>query len=175
MLKLENSDLITVQDYEPQKLIQGVSLTAINTNIGLGNNFTELLRLNNGYAELPDNVMDVQQISLVNIEPNFINAFHIHHKSPQREIWIVSSGKLRVCLVDTRSDSPTKNVINKFTLSFAKPQLLYIPAYVAHGYKSGAAGATLIYFSSEKFDKKNPNEGRIDKNAFGNDIFEEDT
>jgi dTDP-4-dehydrorhamnose 3,5-epimerase len=92
--------------------------------------------------------------------PGVIKAFHYHEK--QDDLWFFPSGNAQVVLYDLRNDSPTKNETNVFYMGENNPMILLIPKGVAHGYRVlGDKPATIIYFTTESYDKDNPDEMRI--------------
>lgn len=97
----------------------------------------EYLRLKDGRVEGFPTPFEARQISLSWAVPGRINAFHLHPKRTQDELWCVVQGALLVWLVDVRADSPTKGTKRSFLLSGEAPSLLYIPSGVAHGYRAG--------------------------------------
>ncbi|MGE5329785.1 MAG: dTDP-4-dehydrorhamnose 3,5-epimerase family protein [Deltaproteobacteria bacterium] len=95
--------------------------------------------------------------------PGVIKAFHYHKK--QDDLWFFPSGNAQVVLHDIREDSPTKGETNVLYMGENNPILVYIPVGVAHGYRVlGNAPATIVYFTTESYDAKNPDEYRIDWN-----------
>jgi dTDP-4-dehydrorhamnose 3,5-epimerase len=171
----EHGQSLTFQRYDTQPTIDGVSLLPLIRHRQLEGSFMELLRLGGGQAALPGGgVFDVRQISIATAEPGRINAFHVHPKRVQDELWHVSAGRLLVWLVDLRASGKTEGVQRSCLLDGEQPTLLHIPAGVAHGYKAGPAGATLIYAASDQFDAADPNEGRLPWDHFGAELWEAD-
>lgn len=165
---------ITTQSYDPQKPIEGVVYQPLKKHRSLEGSFMEHIRLTDGkISDLPV-AFDVKQISVSQAEPLRINAFHIHHKDMQDELWCVLHGSLLVWLVDVRADSSTTKVKWKTLLTGEEPGLLYIPTGVAHGYKAGREGATLLYAMSNQFNPADPNEGRLPWDYFGKELWEEE-
>lgn len=100
------------------------------------------------------------QASLSKSYPGVIKAFHYHKK--QDDIWFFPVGNAQVVLYDTREDSPTKGETNVFCLGEDNPQILVIPIGVAHGYRVlGNTPAVIVYFTTESYDPKEPDEYRI--------------
>ncbi len=164
---------LTFEAYAPQPSIDGVQHHPLKKHRALEGWFMEHLRLGEGVVEGLEPPFEVKQISLSQAVPNRINAFHIHPKTVQDELWCVIGGTLLVWLADERQDSPTLGVKRKFVLSGEAPALLRIPSGVAHGYKAGPAGATLIYAMNSQFNLDDPNEGRLPWDHFGAELWEE--
>ncbi|WP_244403976.1 dTDP-4-dehydrorhamnose 3,5-epimerase family protein [Meiothermus ruber] len=136
--------------------------------------FMEYLRLKDGRVEGFPLPFEARQISLSWAVPGRINAFHLHPKRTQDELWCVVQGALLVWLVDVRADSPTKGTKRSFLLSGEAPSLLYIPSGVAHGYRAGHQGALLLYAMNDQFNPSDPNEGRLPWDFFGAELWAED-
>lgn len=134
----------------------------------------EYLRLGGGQVEGLAATFEARQISVSWAVPGRINAFHIHPKRPQDEVWCVLEGSLLVWLVDLREGSPTKGHRRSFLLSGEAPALLYIPTGVAHGYRAGHQGALLLYAMNDQFNPADPNEGRLPWDFFGADLWADD-
>ena len=95
--------------------------------------------------------------------PGVIKAFHYH--KIQDDLWFFPSGNAQVVLHDMREDSETKGETNVFYMGENNPILLFIPVGVAHGYRVlGNTPATIVYFTTESYDPKNPDEYRIEWN-----------
>jgi dTDP-4-dehydrorhamnose 3,5-epimerase len=116
----------------------------------------------------------IRQLSSAYADPFRLNAFHIHPRIAQRELWSVLHGSLTVWLVDCRRDSADAGRRQSVHLSGEEPALLHIPAGVAHGYKAGPEGALFVYAMDQQFDRKDPNEGRLPWDYFGAELWEVD-
>ena len=167
-------EALTFQTYDAQPEIVGVFYTPLKKHRALEGWFMEHLRLTEGKVEGLDIPFEVRQVSFSRTVPGRINAFHVHPKEIQDELWCVVEGTLLVWLVDLREGSPTRGVRRRYVLSGEEPGLLYIPSGVAHGYKAGPEGALLVYAMNNQFNPQDPNEGRLPWDFFGADLWEED-
>jgi dTDP-4-dehydrorhamnose 3,5-epimerase len=165
---------ITFQDYGAQPEIAGVAISPLRKHRALEGDFMEYCRVTDGEIEGLAQAFVVRQVSLATAVPGRINAFHIHPRGVQDEVWCVVAGSLRVWLVDLRAASPTVGQKTAFLLSEEAPALLFIPAGVAHGYRAGAAGAMLLYAMNAQFDREHPNEGRLPWDHFGPELWGDD-
>lgn len=166
---------LAFQSYGPAPAIDGVFLQPLTRHRGLNGDFMELLRLSGGKAEgLAAGAMDVRQISIAWAAAGRINAFHVHAKIVQDDLWCVADGRMLVWVVDTRQASPTRGARRSFVLTAEQPALLHIPAGVAHGYKAGPQGALLVYATNSPFNAADPNEGRLPWDFFGAQLWEDD-
>ena len=165
---------LTFQTYPPAAAIHGVQLLPLKKHRAENGWFLEHLRLTAGRAENLPGEFELRQVSVSYAAPHRINAFHVHPKLAQNEIWTVIFGQLLVWLVDCRADSPTPKGTRRVLLTAEEPALLYIPAGVAHGYRAGRDGALLLYAMDQQFKADDPNEGRLPWDYFGTQLWEED-
>lgn len=165
---------LTFQDYAPAPEIEGVYCLPLKKHVALEGSFMEHLRMIEGRVEGLPHPFEVRQISFSRSEPQRVNAFHLHPKEVQNELWTVIQGVLKVWLVDVRGDSPTSGVRRCYVLNGEAPGLLHIPSGVAHGYKAGREGALLVYAMDSQFNLADPNEGRLPWDGFGADLWDED-
>lgn len=175
-IKLDTTytEALAFEHYPAQPQIDGVWFHALKKNRSESGAFMEYVRLDeNGVQALPG-TLTPRQISVSWAAPKRINAFHIHIKGEQNEIWCVLLGQLMIWLVDCRAESPTLGVKRKLIFSGQQPMLVHIPSSVAHGYQTGEGGATLLYTMDAQFDITDPNEGRLPWNFFGDDLWAED-
>lgn len=172
-LSAEAERLLSFQSYEPAPRLEGVWHEPLKKHRSENGWFMEHLRLTGGEVEGLGSY-SLRQVSVSGAAPDRINAFHIHPKEGQNELWTVVQGQLLVWLVDCRAASPTEGLRRPFVLSGEAPALLHIPAGVAHGYKSGPEGALLLYAMDQQFNLEDPDEGRLPWDAFGAGLWEED-
>lgn len=166
--------ILSFESYPPAPEIEGVWVQPLRKNRSENGWFMEYVRVAKGHVENVPTPIEIQQISISRADPGRVNAFHIHTKLEQNEIWTVIQGQLMVWLVDCRKDSRTAGVKRKLVLSGEQPMQVYIPAGVAHGYKAGSEGATLVYAMDQQFNLLDPNEGRLPWNFFGLALWEPD-
>jgi dTDP-4-dehydrorhamnose 3,5-epimerase len=176
MIKLapEFQSILKFEAYPAAPQIDGVWLHPLRKNRSENGWFMEYARIKDAKIENTPTALEPRQISVSSAEAGRINAFHIHTKLEQNEIWTVIHGQLMVWLVDCRAGSATAGVKRKVILSGEQPLQLYIPSGVAHGYKAGSTGAILLYTMDQQFELTDPNEGRLPWNQFGNDLWMED-
>lgn len=106
------------------------------------------------------------QASLSMSYPGVIKAFHYHER--QDDLWFFPTGNAQVVLHDLRENSPTKGVTNVFYMGETNPSLLVIPKGVAHGYRVlGAGPLIIIYFTTESYNRADPDERRLAWNDAG--------
>ncbi|MFC4452172.1 dTDP-4-dehydrorhamnose 3,5-epimerase family protein [Deinococcus sonorensis] len=170
----EYTEALTFETYPAAPQIEGVWVHALRKNRSENGAFMEYLRLDEaGVQGLPGSLTP-RQISVSWAAPSRINAFHIHVKEVQNELWCVIGGQLTVWLVDCRAGSPTLGVRRRLVLSGEQPTVVHIPSGVAHGYQAGVEGATLLYSMDAQFNLADPNEGRLPWDHFGAQLWAED-
>lgn len=173
-LTAEYASALTFERYPASPQIDGVWVQALKKNRSENGAFMEYLRLDHsGVQNLPGSLMP-RQVSVSWAAAGRVNAFHIHVKQEQNEIWCVLTGQLVIWLVDCRAGSATTGVKRKLVLSGEQPTLVHIPSGVAHGYQAGPDGATLLYTMDAQFDISDPNEGRLPWDGFGAELWAED-
>ncbi|WP_088103477.1 dTDP-4-dehydrorhamnose 3,5-epimerase family protein [Halalkalibacter urbisdiaboli] len=100
------------------------------------------------------------QASISMSYPGVIKAFHYHDY--QDDLWFFPSGNAQVVLHDLREHSKTKGATDVYYMGVENPILLLIPKGVAHGYRVlGQQPATIVYFTTEAYNRENPDEKRI--------------
>lgn len=170
----EIAEHLSYQRYETPAEIQGVILHPLRKHRALAGWFLEVARLQGGLVEGLSAPFALEQLSVARAEPGRLNAFHLHPKRLQDELWCVLHGTLLVWLIDLREDSSTCHTRRAIVLSGEAPALLLIPSGVAHGYQAGTEGALLLYASNSQFDPHDPNEGRLPWDHFGTELWAED-
>jgi dTDP-4-dehydrorhamnose 3,5-epimerase len=173
MIELEPSieGVLRYEAYPDAAPIEGVWIKALQKHRSENGSFLECMRVSDGRIEDVPTPLEVRQISVARADPGRINAFHIHNKLEQNEIWTVIQGQLMVWLVDCRRHSSTVSARRKLILTGEQPIQLYIPAGVAHGYQANLEGATLLYSMDQQFNRNDPNEGRFPWDHFGAELW----
>lgn len=168
---------ISFQSYDSIPRLAGVRMRPLRKHRSENGWFTELLRLDAGDFEDGEGgaPFSVRQLSASFACPGRINAFHIHPRRGQNELWTVVQGQLTIWLADCRAESTTAGMRQQVILSGEEPSQLHIPGGVAHGYRAGPHGALLVYAMDRQFDPGDPDEGRLAWDYFGAALWDEDT
>jgi dTDP-4-dehydrorhamnose 3,5-epimerase len=176
MIELEPNvaTALRYETYPDAPVINGVWIKALQKHRSENGSFLEYIRVSDGQVENTPTPLEIRQISIAHADPGRINAFHIHNKLEQNEIWTVIQGQLLVWLVDCRRHSSTLGTKRKIILSGEQPAQLLIPAGVAHGYQANFGGAVLLYSMNQQFNRSDPNEGRFLWDHFGAELWLED-
>lgn len=167
-------EALTFETYPAAPQIDGVWVQALKKNHSENGAFMEYLRVGESGVQGLPGLLTPRQISVSWAAAGRVNAFHIHVRAEQNEIWCVLGGQLVVWLVDCRANSSTTGVRRRLVLSGEQPMLVHIPSGVAHGYGAGPDGATLLYTMDAQFDADDPNEGRLPWDHFGAELWAED-
>lgn len=167
----EYQPFMSVQDYSPKQKIEGVEVVEMKVFTGEDGDFSELARLTpDGKLEGFPN-FQMRQISRSKIIPKAIKAWHFHLKQDEIQT-VLPEDKLIIGLWDLRENSPTKGQTMRLALGDGKAHWVFIPKGVAHGYMNPyGKTATVIYFVSEQFDVKNPDEMRLPWDSMGADFW----
>lgn len=173
-LASEYAAALQFESYPAQPSIEGVWLQPLRKNRSENGAFMEYLRLGEEGAQNLPSALVPRQISVSWAAGGRVNAFHIHVKEEQNEIWTVLEGQLLVWLVDCREGSPTLGHRRRVVLTGEEPHQLHIPSGVAHGYVAAQNGATLLYTMDAQFNLADPNEGRLPWDFFGAELWQED-
>ncbi|MGE6610544.1 dTDP-4-dehydrorhamnose 3,5-epimerase family protein [Peribacillus sp. NPDC076916] len=144
-------------------MIEGVKVKKLVKHCDDRGFFAELVR-----DDEPELLSRFGQASCSMSYPGVIKAFHYHEK--QDDLWFFPSGNAQVVLYDLREGSSTKGETDVYYMGEENPIMLLIPKGVAHGYRVlGQKSATILYFTTESYNPKNPDEKRInwDDSAIG--------
>ncbi len=100
------------------------------------------------------------QVYVTSAYPGVVKAWHFHKK--QWDHFVCIKGMMKVTLYDSREDSPTKGLVNEFTIGERMPLLIRIPPLVYHGFKCiGTDEALIVNVPTEMYDYKEPDEFRL--------------
>jgi dTDP-4-dehydrorhamnose 3,5-epimerase len=92
--------------------------------------------------------------------PGVVKAWHYHER--QVDNFVCIAGMVKLVLVDTRPDSPTKDAINEFFLGTQNPTLVQVPNLVYHGWKCISSDMALVVnVPTEPYHYAEPDEYRL--------------
>ena len=93
--------------------------------------------------------------------PGVVKAWHYHKH--QVDNFACIAGMVKLVLVDTRDESPTKGAINEFFLGTQQPLLVQVPNHVYHGWKCiSPEVSTVINVPTEVYHYDEPDEYRLE-------------
>ena len=93
--------------------------------------------------------------------PGVVKAWHFHRR--QVDSFACIAGMVKLVLVDTRADSPTRGAINEFFMGSHNPLLVQVPNLVYHGWKCISVEPSLVLnVPNEPYDYSDPDEQRLE-------------
>ncbi len=93
--------------------------------------------------------------------PGVVKAWHFH--KVQVDNFACVAGMVKLVLVDTREDSPTKGAVNEFFVGAQNPMLVQVPNLVYHGWKCISTDMALVVnVPSEPYHRESPDEYRLE-------------
>ena len=93
--------------------------------------------------------------------PGVVKAWHYHKH--QVDNFVCITGMVKLVLIDTRDDSPTRGLVNEFFIGALNPTLVQVPNLVYHGWKCiGQEPSLVINVPSEPYDHAAPDEFRLE-------------
>lgn len=93
--------------------------------------------------------------------PGVVKAWHYHRR--QVDNFACVAGMVKLVLVDTREDSPTKDAVNEFFVGTQNPIIVQVPNLVYHGWKCISVEPSLVVnVPNEPYDYADPDEYRIE-------------
>jgi dTDP-4-dehydrorhamnose 3,5-epimerase len=93
--------------------------------------------------------------------PGVVKAWHYH--TLQTDYFACVAGMVKLVLVDTREDSPTKGAVNEFFIGTQNPTLVTVPNLVYHGWKCISLEPSLVVnIPNEPYNRAEPDEHRLD-------------
>ena len=129
---------------------------------------------------IPDDrgrLMEILRVSETKIQPRQIyittayenvvkdkKSFHMHKN--QTDCFCCVKGRIKLVLVDIRDNSKTKNEINEFEIGEGNFCLVIIPQGVLHAFKSLEGEAIIVNCISPEYNRKDPDEIRIENKYY---------
>jgi dTDP-4-dehydrorhamnose 3,5-epimerase len=93
--------------------------------------------------------------------PGVVKGWHYHKK--QVDNFACVAGMVKLVLVDTRDDSPTRDLVNEFFIGAQNPMLVQVPCLVYHGWKCvGPEVSLVVNVPTEPYDHDHPDEYRLE-------------
>lgn len=93
--------------------------------------------------------------------PGVVKAWHYH--KAQTDNFACVAGMVKLVLVDTRDNSPTRGVVNEFFLGTQNPTLVQVPKLVYHGWKCISLDPSLVVnVPNEPYNREQPDEYRLE-------------
>jgi dTDP-4-dehydrorhamnose 3,5-epimerase len=93
--------------------------------------------------------------------PGAVKAWHYHRN--QVDNFACVAGMVKLVLVDTREDSPTRGLINEFFVGSQNPMLVQVPNLVYHGWKCISPEPSLVVnVPDQPYNYGEPDEYRLE-------------
>ncbi len=101
------------------------------------------------------------QVYVTATYPDVVKAWHYH--KIQIDHFACVSGMVKLVLMDTREDSPTRGAVNEFFIGTRNPVLVQVPNLVYHGWKCvGTELALVVNVPTEPYRHPDPDEYRVE-------------
>ena len=117
---------------------------------------TEILR-----ADEADLFTQFGQVYVSATYPGVVKAWHYHRV--QVDNFACVAGMVKLVLVDTREDSPTRGMVSEFFLGTLNPVLVQVPNLVYHGWKCISVEPSLVVnVPNRPYNRAEPDEYRLE-------------
>ena len=137
-------------------LIEGVKTKSLRVMPDERGWLMEILRADDG-----DMFEKFGQVYVSATYPGVVKAWHFHKR--QLDHFACVAGMVKLVLVDTREDSPTRGVVNEFFLGSQNPTIVRVPNLVYHGWKCISLEPSLVVnVATEPYQHKEPDEHRLE-------------
>ena len=112
-------------------------------------------------SDEPELVAKFGQVYVSATYPGVVKAWHFHRR--QIDTFACIAGMVKLVLVDTRADSPTRGAINEFFIGSQNPMLVQVPNLVYHGWKCISLEPSLVVnVTNEPYNQSDPDEQRLE-------------
>jgi dTDP-4-dehydrorhamnose 3,5-epimerase len=112
-------------------------------------------------ADEPELFSKFGQVYVSATYPGVVKAWHYHRV--QVDHFACVAGMVKLVLIDTRDNSPTRGAVNEFYLGSHNPLLVQVPNLVYHGWKCiGTEPSLVVNVPSEPYNHADPDEYRLE-------------
>jgi len=138
-------------------MLPGVVVRDVKKRVDERGFFAEILREDWKESMGKDSIVQTNlSVSL----PGIIRAWHRHGRG-QIDYLIVLRGIMRICAYDDNEGSPSRGNLDEIIASDEKLRLVRVPGHYWHGTKTlGSEPSMTLYFVTQLYDAKNPDEER---------------
>lgn len=118
------------------------------------------------------NFSDIKRFYVVeNFSQDVIRAFHGHLKE-EKYVFVVSGSAIVAAVEMDDTIKPNKsNEVYRFILSSRKPNILYIPAGYANGFRAIEKNTKIIFFSTSSLEESKGDDYRFPYDYWGKEIW----
>ncbi len=115
---------------------------------------------------------DVKRFYMVeNFSPETIRAFH-GHKKEAKYVFVVSGSAIVAAVEMDDCENPNRNnKVRRFVLSALTPQILYIPAGFANGFRPLEHDTKIMFYSTSTLEESKGDDYRFPHDYWGNNIW----
>ena len=146
---------VTAEGISVAPLIAGVVIQRVPPHEDERGEVTEVW--NRNWPGLDDPVV---HCAMIVTRPGITRGWGMHRKQDDR--LFVSHGRLRFGLYDDRGDSPTRGMLNVFTVTDHHRAMIRIPRGVWHGVQNvGEVDGIFLYFPTRPYDYTDPDKYRL--------------
>jgi len=112
-------------------------------------------------ADDPEFFSKFGQVYVSATYPGVVKAWHYH--KVQVDHFVCVAGMVKLVLIDTREDSPTRGAVNEFFIGSQNPTLVQVPNLVYHGWKCISDELSLVVnVPTEPYNYSDPDEYRLE-------------
>jgi dTDP-4-dehydrorhamnose 3,5-epimerase len=112
-------------------------------------------------ADDPEFFTKFGQVYVSATYPGVVKAWHYH--KVQVDHFACVAGMVKLVLIDTREDSPTRGAVNEFFIGSQNPVLVQVPNLVYHGWKCiGQEPSLVVNVPTEPYNYTDPDEYRLE-------------
>lgn len=143
---------------------------AVNTKVPIHDVKTKTLRVmpdERGWlmeilrADEPELFSKFGQVYVSATYPGVVKAWHYHRV--QVDHFACVAGMIKLVLIDTREESPTRGAVNEFYIGSQNPLLVQVPNLIYHGWKCiGMEPSLVVNVSTEPYRHADPDEYRLE-------------
>ena len=139
-----------------RQTIEGVKVKPLRTIADERGWLMEILR-----ADEPELFSKFGQVYVSATYPGVVKAWHYHRR--QIDHFACVAGMVKLVLIDTRDDSPTRGAVNEFYIGSRNPLLVQVPNLVYHGWKCiGTEPSLVVNVPTEPYNYADPDEYRLE-------------
>lgn len=107
-----------------------------------------------------------------NFSTETIRAFHGHKKEAKYALVISGSAIVAAVEMDNAEKPNKNNKIYRFALSSRNPQIIFIPAGFANGFRPLEQGTKIMFFSTSSLEESKNDDFRFSYDYWGKEIWE---
>ncbi|MDD5638848.1 MAG: dTDP-4-dehydrorhamnose 3,5-epimerase family protein [Candidatus Pacebacteria bacterium] len=119
------------------------------------------------------NFSDIKRFYVVeNFSQDVIRAFHGHLKEGKYAFVVSGSAIVAAVEMDNTIKPNKSNEVYRFILSSRKPNILYIPAGYANGFRAIEKNTKIIFFSTSSLEESKGDDYRFPYDYWGKEIWQ---